>query len=946
MKKRIKLCGALLATALASCTFALFGNTVLASDASNSSKGAEELCKELPDSIDLSKSEYFPEVGDQGSTGSCWHFGTIYACLTYANNKARDIKTTPENTLSPLFGYNYAAGTKNASLEDLIMHIGYPTVGILPIDTKNTISLYPRAEVWESAQRNRSGKYISYNVFGDEDNIVTGPDDASLYILKKTLSEGNPAAISSYSYNWNLSEVASGEHKGEVAIDRCDLNQTGGHIIALVGYDDNIWVDINHDGKQQQAELGAFKMINSWGKDWANDGFVWVTYDCLNEKSQVITDADATRINNAIAAGTIKANKVNNAVRRSFFMLKTFSNAVVRDRISSECFLYMTVNTGSRREMDVAITATNKKDGTKTTYVMPNMYGENRDVAWDGTAYSTDGTMVLDLDNVISDITPETMEDYTWEVSFEDDTLDEYSLTVKDLYFTVNGVRKYITTVSKLPLNGNERTYKMSLRSLSYEEDYVIKEENHSNVTIFYSNPDFEDCNIHYRVGDGNWTVAPGVQMCVDNQRPEYTWKYVINLGDEDGITFCFNNGEDIWDNNSNRDYTIRQAGCYGIIDGNLEVIEELIYVPDPLIELDKQSISLCVGDNATVVADVWPNYATIFKIKWTSSDTSVVKVEDGVITGVSQGKATVTATLTEGVTATVNVTVNARQIEELKVTALSDKEYVSIEDNLTISATATGGDGDYKYSFIIKNTATGKWARLADKIELNSFVWTAGSGGAREFYVEVTDGTGKTVRSSAIKVDVIWDSTMLAAGLKANTTKVSVGDKVMFTAMGIDGEGSYKYSYIVYNKTTKKWARLADKITSDTFTWEAISAGTRLFYVDVTDASGQTVRSNAITVVTGNQSDLSVKGQASAANVSVGGSVTITGTAIGVDGPYTYSFVVYNKATNKWYRHKFSSSNVLDWKATSKGTRLFYIEAKDKNGKVVRSEAVKITVK
>ena len=186
----------------------------------------------------------------------------------------------------------------------------------------------------------------------------------------------------------------------------------------------------------------------------------------------------------------------------------------------------------------------------------------------------------------------------------------------------------------------------------------------------------------------------------------------------------------------------------------------------------------------------------------------------------------------------------------------------------------------------------------------------------------------------------------MLAAELEANTTRVSVGDKVMFTPTGIDGEGSYKYSYIVYNKTIKKWARLADKITSDRFTWKAKCAGTRLFYVDVTDASGNTVRSSAITVVTENQSNLSVNGQASTAKVSVGGSVTITGTAIGVDGPNTYSFVVHNKTTNKWHRFNFSSSNALGWKATSKGTRLFYIEVKDKNGKVVRSEAVKITVK
>ena len=378
---------------------------------------------------------------------------------------------------------------------------------------------------------------------------------------------------------------------------------------------------------------------------------------------------------------------------------------------------------------------------------------------------------------------------------------------------------------------------------------------------------------------------------------------------------------------------------------------------------------------------------------------------------------------------------------EQLSITANTTSTSVNLKDKITLTSNATGGDGNYKYSFIVKNTNTGKWARLADKIELSSYTWTASSGGTREFYVEVTDGTGKTVRSSVLKVDVIVNDNMLATELKVSTTKVSVGDKVKFTATGTGGEdpykysyivynkttkkwarladkitsdtftwkagsagtrlfyvdvtdasgktvrsnaiivvtekqstlsvngqasatnvstgenvkikgtatggeGPYKYSYIVYNKTTKKWARLADKITSDTFTWKAGSAGTRLFYVDVTDASGKTVRSNAIIVVTEKQSTLSVNGQASATNVSVGENVKITGTATGIDGPYTYSFVVYNKATNKWHRFDFSSSNILNWKATSEGTRIFYVEAKDENGEVVRSEAVTITVK
>lgn len=55
--------------------------------------------------------------------------------------------------------------------------------------------------------------------------------------------------------------------------------------MAIVGYDDNITYDLDGDGIIQDYEKGAFKIVNSHGKDYGNDGFIWVMYDALNKKS-------------------------------------------------------------------------------------------------------------------------------------------------------------------------------------------------------------------------------------------------------------------------------------------------------------------------------------------------------------------------------------------------------------------------------------------------------------------------------------------------------------------------------------------------------------------------------------------------------------------------------------------------------------------------------------
>ena len=173
---------------------------------SSSETVLEDVGTEFPSSVDWSTSEYFPEVGNQGSSGSCWHYGTIYASMTFSNNKERGIPASESNTINPIFGYNYAQRTKTIQI-DLANQIGYPSIEVLPIDTKQLTSLFPTKEVWESALLNRGGEMISVNNFGEEDEVVTGPKDTSLNSIKQILNDGKVIAVGSYSYNWNKSVV-------------------------------------------------------------------------------------------------------------------------------------------------------------------------------------------------------------------------------------------------------------------------------------------------------------------------------------------------------------------------------------------------------------------------------------------------------------------------------------------------------------------------------------------------------------------------------------------------------------------------------------------------------------------------------------------------------------------------------------------------------------------
>ncbi len=132
----------------------------------------------------------------------------------------------------------------------------------------------------------------------------------------------------------------------------------------------------------------------------------------------------------------------------------------------------------------------------------------------------------------------------------------------------------------------------------------------------------------------------------------------------------------------------------------NTKKAEVTLTVTDVLVSkitLNKTSVSLNVGSTEKLTYTVEPSNAANKTVKWTSSNTSVATVsDDGTITAVKKGTATITATANDYGKKTATCTVTVKNISVTGVTVSGPKE-VSIGKDIQLTVTITPSNATIK---------------------------------------------------------------------------------------------------------------------------------------------------------------------------------------------------------------------------------------------------------
>lgn len=421
------------------------------SKVNSGSYATENLSASLPSSIDNSDTEYFPQIGNQGSTGSCVNWAQTYYQFTYMMNKSMGVTTTPENSFSYKWTYNFAnggkaGGTWDDDVYDLMKEIGNVPLSMVPYDGEH-FSWTPVEDVWKTALKYRIKDYQTFKDIGSSSSQITSTDDSDLQLIKTALSNGEVLTFTTVINKWNITNLKTNsnapendKYAGEYVVTS-RIGSTSSHRMTLVGYNDNIWTDLNNNNSVDSGEMGAFKVANSWGDDYANDGFIWIAYDALNQISSV--------------------SGVENSDNRYTLMWDVTRIDVLPYDSDSSIYLKYTLNTCDRSQAKIYITA--EKDGTEYTYEAGPKRDHGMDdstYSYDGTTNSNDGTMVYALSNVVPDLTSENLHEYTWSVTFSDTNSDGKAFTVKNVEIVDEATNRVCKPENVFPftLDGTEKT--------------------------------------------------------------------------------------------------------------------------------------------------------------------------------------------------------------------------------------------------------------------------------------------------------------------------------------------------------------------------------------------------------------------------------------------------------------------------------------------------------
>ncbi|MCQ2431839.1 MAG: SprB repeat-containing protein, partial [Clostridia bacterium] len=189
----------------------------------------------------------------------------------------------------------------------------------------------------------------------------------------------------------------------------------------------------------------------------------------------------------------------------------------------------------------------------------------------------------------------------------------------------------------------------------------------------------------------------------------------------------------------------------------------------------------------------------------------------------------------------TLPAALTEKVIPALTITSQPKSVTASYGQTVTFSVAVSGGTAPYTYQWYY-STDGKTWSQYPnstrDKLEFsakNDFSW--------QYRCSIKDAAGKSVITNNVKITETLPKLKISTQPKNIT--VSWDGSGTFTVAATGGKAPYSYQWYVSFDNGNNWSKL-DGYTSKQASFSHVKYDTALYFCSVTDAAGQTVRSNS----------------------------------------------------------------------------------------------------
>ena len=531
--------------------------------------------------------------------------------------------------------------------------------------------------------------------------------------------------------------------------------------------------------------------------------------------------------------------------------------------------------------------------------------------------------------------------------------------------YMIDGVKYIITnnntteTIVEYPVTRNYYSvyYDMSdevqnkINSLDFSKDYQIVVKIHTGHTGYQTN--IEDSDGYVEAFNIKKSYPSSISLNKTNatisKGNTLTLTATVNPNDSIDKTVTWTSSDpSVATVNSSGKITAIKKGTATItattINGLTANCEVTVRVPTTGITISKTSTTLTVGESETLTATVSPSDASNTSTEWTSSNNNIVTVNNGYITGVSGGTATITVRTADGnFIATCEVTVDA--INPSSITLNKTSATMEKGSNLALTATIEPTNASNKtitWTSSNKSVATVDSNGVVNAIKAGTATITAttinGLTATCEITVRVSitgvllNKTSTTIYTgysetlvatispnNATNKNVIWtssdpsvatvDSNGLVSAIKVGTTVITVttvdGNKTASCNVTVSDVLATQITLDKTSSTIEKDEILdlvatitPDNVTNKTITWTSSNPS-----VATVNSSGRVEGIKAgVTTITAKTSNNLTATSIVTVKVSVTG-VTLNSSRVTIDRGNTYNLIATvspSDATNK----------------------------------------------